>query len=119
VEIFERLLLEWQQHRGEPPVEGGVIMVPKLSEIAGDIGTHISSADQWLAKIIQEHVPALLALAHKYENSPVVQALDEVDLPPEVEQQIAAIITTMGRQYPVVPIAEVTAGPAESEHPVA
>lgn len=119
MEIFERLAQEWHHHdRDRIPLEGAPM--PKLSElknIAGDLQTTVSSADQWLAKIVQEHVPQLLAIAEKYESSPIIQALESAVLPPEVEAQVAAIIATLAKQYPATAVAEVAV--AELEAPPA
>lgn len=104
MEIFEHLLTEWHQ-RGRDPVEGTMSGLSDLRNIADDIKTHISNADQWLAKVLQEHVPQVLAIVDKYENSPIVQALEAAVLPPEVEAQVAAIISTLAKQYPA-PAAE-------------
>lgn len=72
-----------------------------LAEIANDIKTHITSADAWLNQVLEQHVPAILAVAAKYENSPIIQALEAAALTPEAEAQIAAIINTLAKAFPV------------------
>jgi hypothetical protein len=124
--IFEWLSREWphrHEHRqaAEPATSTEDAMA--LKEIAEDIRTHITSADAWLAKVVEEHVPAILAVAEKYQNSPIVQALETAVLPPETEQQIAALITSLAKSFPVqhsgpvVVPAEAAAGAAVAVEP--
>lgn len=120
--IFEHLREEWQRARGEDPLpEGGSGVMSNLSDIGTNIRDGVSNADQWLTKVINDHVPQILEVAARYENSPIVQALEAVVLPPEVEQQIAGIINTLAAQYPAREAAPVAEGdvpvPPEEQPP--
>jgi DNA primase large subunit len=65
-----------------------------LSDIANDIKSTVEQGQAWLAKTVEEHVPALLAEAQKIEASPIYQAIAGAVLPAAVEQEIAKVITT-------------------------
>lgn len=84
----------------------------QLSQIANDIKGAIENADQWVKQVTEQHLPAILAQAERYENSPIVQALEGALLPPGVEQQIAAMIAELAKQFPAAP------APAEPAQPV-
>lgn len=117
VDIFEWLSREWP-HRNEQRTPTLAEDGMSLADIANDIKTHITSADAWLAKVVEEHVPAILAVAEKYQGSPIVQALEGTVLPPEVEQQIAGMITALAKQFPAQQQpAPVPAVPADAEQP--
>lgn len=96
-----------------------------LSSIAGDIRSTVEQGQAWLAKAVEEHVPALLAEAERIEASPVYQALAGVVLPPEVEVEVANVIKAFVKLVPQPPAAaapavpEVPAAPAEPEAPAA
>lgn len=77
-----------------------------LSTIAGDIKTAIGNADSWVKEVTEQHLPAILAQAAKYESSPVIQALESALLPPAVELQIAGLITELSKTYPAAPAAD-------------
>lgn len=87
-------------------------MSVSLTGIAGDIKNAIENADQWVKEVTEQHLPSILAMAAKYENSPIVQALEGALLPPEVEAGIAATITALAKQYPA------QAAPAAPAEPV-
>lgn len=76
-----------------------------LSTIAADIKGAIDNADEWVKQVTETHLPAILAQAQKYENSPVVQALEAAFLPPALEQQIANMITELAKTYPAQQLA--------------
>jgi hypothetical protein len=82
-----------------------------LTTIAADIKGAIENADQWVRQVTETHLPAILAQAARYENSPIVQALESALLPPALEQQIAGMITELSKTYP--------AAPAQPEQPAA
>jgi hypothetical protein len=66
-----------------------------VTEIATDLKDHIEQGEAWFAKVLEQHVPALLAEGQKLSGSKIVQALldlGEVILPPETEQAIADLI---------------------------
>lgn len=71
-----------------------------LRDVAADIKNHLETADTAVMKVLQDHLPQLVAVAEKYENSPIIQALETAVLPPEVEQQIAAMINAMAKHFP-------------------
>ena len=66
-----------------------------LSGIANDIKSAVEQGQAWLDKTVGEHLPALLAEAEKVEASPIYQVIAGAVLPPEVEQEIATLITTV------------------------
>ena len=90
----------------------------KLADIAADIKNTIGEGQAWLAKAVEEHVPALLAEAERIQASPVFQALEGFVLPPEVEQEIANVVKAFVKLVPQQP-APVAAAPAEPEAPAA
>jgi hypothetical protein len=71
-----------------------------ITSIANDIKTAVGNADDWVKQVTDTHLPAILAAAQKYENSPIVQALETALLPPEVEKSIAATITELAKTFP-------------------
>jgi hypothetical protein len=75
-----------------------------LSTIAADIKGAIENADQWVGQITEQHLPAILAAAAKYENSPVVQALESAFLTPAEEQQIASLIALLASKSAAAPV---------------
>ena len=84
-----------------------------LTSIAQDIKSSVEQGSAWLAKAVEEHVPALLAEAEKVEASPVFQALAGVVLPASVEQEIANLIRAFVAVLPQVAAeSEVPAEPA-------
>ena len=93
-----------------------------LSSIAGDIKSAVEQGSAWLAKAVEEHVPALLTEAERIESSVIFQALEGVVFPPAVEQEIANVIKAFASVVaavpvqptsPVEPAPEVPAEPAE------
>jgi hypothetical protein len=74
-----------------------------LSSIASDIKDAVENGDQWLKQIAETHLPAVLAVAAKYEASPIVQALESAALPPGVEAGIAGTIRELAKLYPAAP----------------
>lgn len=72
-----------------------------LAQIGTDIRDHIAQGETFLAKVVEEHVPAILAEAERLQASPIVQSLEGLVLPPAVEQQIANMIAEMGKILPV------------------
>ena len=93
-----------------------------LSDIIGKAKDDIEQGAGWLSKVLDEHVPALVAEAGRFESNPIVQSLEGLVVPPEVEQEIvnlikafAAIISKASPAAPVAP--EVPAEPAAPEAP--
>lgn len=81
-----------------------------LSSIANDIKSSVEQGSAWLAKAVEEHVPALLTEAEKIQASPIFQLLEGIVLPPEVEAEIANVVKAMltlakAVSAPVVPVA--------------
>lgn len=72
----------------------------QITAVAADIKTAAENADQWLKEVTETHLPGILAQAAKYEASPIVQALEGVVLPPEVEAGLAATIKGLAAAYP-------------------
>ena len=91
-----------------------------LTSIAEEIKDAVGQGSAWLAKAIETHVPALLTEAQRVEASPVYQVIAGLVLPPEVEQEIANVVTAMVRLSgvkPAAPAEPVAAEPAEPEAP--
>lgn len=82
-----------------------------LTSIAADIKGAVENADQWVKEITETHLPAVVAIAQRYEGSPIVQALETAVLPPEVEEGIAGTIRELAKLYPAP--AAAPAGPAQ------
>ena len=91
----------------------------QISNIANDIKGAIENADEWVKQVTETHLPAILATAAKYENSPIVQALEAVALPPAVEQEIATGISKLAALFPAPPADAQTAAPGQPAAPVA
>lgn len=69
-----------------------------LTDIGTDIGKGIDSIKGW-AEELAKHVPSILETATKYENSPIVQALEGLVLPPHIEAEIANLIKIAAEEY--------------------
>lgn len=63
-----------------------------LTDIIGRAKDDIEQGAAWLSKVVDEHVPALVAEAERIQSNPIVQALEGLVFPPEVEQEIVNII---------------------------
>lgn len=66
-------------------------MTSILSELQDDIGKAVSNTKGWIEEL-ENKMPAVAAVAQKYEASPIVQALEGALLPPEVETALATLI---------------------------
>lgn len=89
-----------------------------LSSIATDIKGAVEQSSAWLAKAVEDHVPALLAEAERIQASPIFQALEGMVLPPEVEQEIANVVKAFIKLVPQ-PQPEQPAEPAAPAQPAA
>lgn len=97
----------------------------KLADLGNEIRDHVEQGKQWLERTLEDKVPALLDEVGKFQASPIVQALEGVVLPPDVEQEIANVVKAFIRLLsqepaeqqptPAAPAA-VVADPAEGEH---
>lgn len=83
-----------------------------LTSIAADIRNTVQEGQAWLAKTVEEHVPALLAEAERIQSSKIFQVLEGVVLPADVEQEIANLISAVVKLLPQAP-----ATPAAPEVP--
>jgi len=88
-----------------------------LSSIASDIKDSIEQGESWFTQVTEKHLPAVLALAAKYEGDPIVQALESAVLPPEVSEGIAAMIKNLAVKYPAAPAEPAADAPAEPAAP--
>lgn len=84
-----------------------------LATIAADIKGAVENADQWVKQVTETHLPAILAEASKYENDPIVQALEGVLLPPSVAAGIVSMINKLAEDFPAQ-----VAAPADPAQPV-
>lgn len=85
-----------------------------ITELHDKIQEGADAVKGWVGEI-EGHLPALVEAAAKYEQSPIVQALEGAILPPNVEQQIAKLISEASAAFAQHGSATVngTAGPAE------
>lgn len=81
-----------------------------VTDIANDLKDHIEQGQAWFTKVIEQHVPALLAEGERLNKSPIVQALEGILLPPETEQAIAGLISKFAAAYGTPPAAAPPAG---------
>jgi hypothetical protein len=70
-----------------------------LSELQDEIGKAVNNTKGWIEEL-EGKMPAVAAVAAKYEQSPIVQALESAILPPEVESALAAIISHFAGEVP-------------------
>lgn len=116
--LFERLLHDAGHlfHHGSHPAAANTNQgeTVNLSTIAKDIEDHVKQGTEWFTQIVEQHVPAILAAAARYEQSPIVQALEGVVLPPEIEQDIAGVIKRFAALVPQPADPAATASPAQS-----
>lgn len=70
-----------------------------LSEVQDEISKGVTNVKGWIEEI-EGKMPEVAAAAEKYENSPIVQALENAILPPEVEASLAAIIKHFASETP-------------------
>lgn len=66
-----------------------------LTELHDKLTAGIENAEGWFDEI-KGHLPAVAEIAAKYNASPIVQALENAVLPPNVEAEIAKLITELG-----------------------
>lgn len=69
-----------------------------LTDISNKIDNTIKEVEGWVDDV-KPHVATLLDTAAKYENSPIVQALESVVLPPAVEAELAKLITAAAAEF--------------------
>ena len=90
-------------------------MTNVLSELQDEIGKAVNNTKGWIEEL-EGKMPAVAAVAQKYEASPIVQALESAVLPPEVESALAAIISHFASEAPET---ATTTTPAAPTAPVA
>jgi hypothetical protein len=127
--IFDELITDWHHatdrlhhHQGQPAYDQdhnqqGETM--SLTSIQRAIEDGIGNIEGWAADL-KTHLPEIAAKAAQIDQSPIVQALEGVFLPPEDEAAIAAIIGRFAAAHQAAqPVAvPVTEQPAEAQ-PVA
>lgn len=69
-----------------------------LTEIGTDVGKGISAIKGWVEDV-EKHIPTILETASKYENSPIVKALEGIVLPPHIEESVAKLIADLAEEY--------------------
>jgi len=95
-----------------------------LTEVHTLVTDGIGNIKGW-AEELEQKLPAIAAKAEQYENSPIVQALEGLVLPPAIEADIAnlirhyaavlappAAVTPPAGQAPAAPAEPVAAAPA-------
>lgn len=63
-----------------------------LTDIISNAKDDIAQGAAWLSKVMDEHVPALVAEAERIQSNPIVAALEGLVFPAEVEQEIVNVI---------------------------
>ena len=66
-----------------------------LESIAADVKSAVDQGQAWLARAVEEHLPALAAEAQRITASPIYQEYAGLVLPPEVEAEIATVVRAM------------------------
>lgn len=84
-----------------------------ITEVHDKINEGVTAVEGWIGEV-KDRLPALVDLATKYEQSPIVQALEGAVLPANVEEEIARLITAAHNAFAEHGSATVTgtAGPA-------
>jgi hypothetical protein len=87
-----------------------------ITEVHDKINEGVNAVEGWIGEV-KDRLPALVDLAAKYEQSPIVQALEGAILPPNVEEEIARLITAAHNAFAEHGSATVTgsAGPATDQ----
>lgn len=85
-------------------------MTNVLSELQDEIGKAVNNTKGWIEEL-EGKMPAVAAVAAKYEASPIVQALESAILPPEVETALAAIISHFASEVPTTTSTPTTTTP--------
>jgi hypothetical protein len=88
-------------------------MTNVLTELHDKINEGVTAVEGWVGEL-KGHLPQIVDLAGKIQNSPIVQALESAVLPPNVEQEIAKLIQEASTAFAEHGTATVTgsAGPA-------
>jgi hypothetical protein len=90
--------------------------VSVLTELHDQISKAAENTEGWIEEL-KGKLPAIADAAAKYENSAIVQALEGALLPPAVEQQIANLITELGKLGAPTAPANEPAAPAATDTP--
>jgi hypothetical protein len=69
-----------------------------LTELHTDLGKAVQNAEGWFEEI-KAKLPAVAAVAAKYENNPIVEALENAVLPASVVAEIATLITKASDEF--------------------
>jgi hypothetical protein len=84
-----------------------------LTDLHDKLAKAVENTEGWILTI-KDHLPAVAAAAQKYENSPIVQALENAVLPPSVEQEIANLIAKAGEEFAKTSATTTAAAPPAS-----
>ena len=101
--IFDQMVneaSEWFRSQGIPAVngyttEGTPAMTNVIAEIHDAVADGLSNIKGWAAEL-EAKLPAIEQRAARFAASPIVKALETVTLPPQVEHDIAVLITHYG-----------------------
>ena len=80
-----------------------------LTDVIAAFKTDLEDGETKIRTVLDEHVPALVALAEKVSNDPLIQAAEAAALPPGAKQLVADFITKLAATFP--PPAPVEAAP--------
>ena len=85
-----------------------------LTDVVAAFKTDLEDGETKIRTVLDEHVPALVALAEKVSNDPLIQAAEAAALPPGAKQLVAEFITKLAATFPPAP-AEAAPEPAEPQ----
>jgi hypothetical protein len=116
--ILSRLEAEWDHiahrprryHQSQPPKEAPVSLATITTDIRNGIHDVEAHVHDWVTAI-EPHLGALADLATSAEQSPLVQAALAAVLPPEVEAELAALVTKMHQAWGAQPAPATAAEP--------
>ena len=94
-----------------PPALGVAV---SLTDVVAAFKTDLEDGETKIRTVLDEHVPALVALAEKVSNDPLIQAAEAAALPPGAKQLVAEFITKLAATFPPAPV-EAAPEPAEPQ----
>lgn len=71
-----------------------------LTDVVAAFKTDLEDGETKIRTVLDEHVPALVALAEKVSNDPLIQAAEAAALPPGAKQLVAEFITKLAATFP-------------------
>lgn len=87
-----------------------------LTELHTDLGKAVQNAEGWFEEI-KAKLPAVAAVAEKYEGNPIVEALENAVLPASVIAEIATLITKASDEFAKTGVTTTVANTAATSTP--